>query len=1355
VTLTLLDVAPVLPLPDSERWRPLRAGICNVWQYENQVFEFQAGNLILRGENKTGKSKALELLLPFLLDCSIDPRRLDPFGAQSKTMRWNLLEGDGVRDVLHTSRDGFVWLEFGRNDDAGAPRYFTIGARLKASNGTEDVTIHFFHTTLRVGDGLALLVPGTSRPMNPEAFADAVGSSGEVLDARGPGRRERYRAAVNARLFGLEPDRYRGLIELLLNLRQPHLAERLHPDEIHRFLTGALPPLDPVIVAEQAESLEGLRRHGENLEGLRGAVRTVGDFLAVYHDYVARVARLRAAAVRVGNSAWDTGAERERRGLRRHEWALDAVRDARTAIDALEEGITRLEGRIEALEHSETRRSAEALVREQEEAVRLDGEARSAEERARRAEASREERAGRLAAARGIEAVRGTDRSRASDLVTERARSAGVDEELGLLGDQHALDPSAWLGSARGAVRARRDAIAALRSLRTAEASAATNLRVATEALEAAVAATADAGTRVSDATALLERRESAFLAAVRAWASSLVELRLPADVSGQLEAALDEGRPTGPLLAGLATGSREALASERAAVAHARSVLDDEIAGLRAEITRLESAREIDPEPTPFRDRVGRAERAGAPFHRAVDFARSLAAGERAGLESALAASGILDAWIMPDGALLPAGARDATLLPAGRTGARETLASALVPVPGVGVDATIVAGILEAIGYGESPSAPVWVAADGRFRLGPLAGTFRKGAAEYIGAGAQEQARRRRIGEIGARVRALEVERSARTDELAALERRGVALRAEIAAAPGEGDLVAARAELAEAERGHLRAQAAETGARTRSDRAAAAHIAAVTALRDAAREHGLLEQLGRLDELLESLRDLEAAIEAFRGAVELHAQAVAHAGELAGLVERAAADALTLAGEAASARDAATRQRSLFETLEAKVGAPVRALLADLAATREEHRVARVDLGTARESLADAMKELGIAENGMIDLRRELEGLDEARKAAAARFVDLAELDLLGLVVPDAELSGAPADWSFTRALELARAVDAATSTLAYETRDIDAATDATHARFTKLQSELGTDYRVEMRHEDEVFVPFALRDGLTRSMTDLRAELEAAVAETEALLERREQEVFRDFLLSRVGRHMGELIRAAHDLVDEMNEQLVAAVGDGGRRVWIKWDVRQDAREETKSAVKLLRRDPAMLEDEHWQTLIEFFRERVREARDDPDDRRPWADKLAAAIDYRSWHAFELDEQTEDGRRRRMTTRTHGTGSGGEKSVMLHLPLFAALAAHYGSAMTAAPRLIMLDEAFAGIDRPTRGRLFGLMRAFGFCAFLTGHEEWGTYPEVEGAGIYLLARDARLRGVTATHFTWDGHARHLVS
>jgi hypothetical protein len=44
------------------RWRPSRAGILNVYQYEDETLHFADGRLLLRGVNGSGKSTAMNRL---------------------------------------------------------------------------------------------------------------------------------------------------------------------------------------------------------------------------------------------------------------------------------------------------------------------------------------------------------------------------------------------------------------------------------------------------------------------------------------------------------------------------------------------------------------------------------------------------------------------------------------------------------------------------------------------------------------------------------------------------------------------------------------------------------------------------------------------------------------------------------------------------------------------------------------------------------------------------------------------------------------------------------------------------------------------------------------------------------------------------------------------------------------------------------------------------------------------------------------------------------------------------------------------------------------------------------------------
>ena len=204
----------------SDRFQPSRAGVINVWDYVDEEFAFADGRLVLRGHNGSGKTKALEVLFPFILDGYTDARRLDPFSGQNRTMKSNLLyRGD-------ESAYGYVWMEFARAPrEAGlAPDTVTLVIGLRAHKHRDGVTPSFFVTDRRMGVDFGLLA-SDGRPLTERQLKAALGEHSHHTSAGD------YRKAVDAALFGLG-DRYVQLLDLLLALRRPLLGQDLDPEKV-------------------------------------------------------------------------------------------------------------------------------------------------------------------------------------------------------------------------------------------------------------------------------------------------------------------------------------------------------------------------------------------------------------------------------------------------------------------------------------------------------------------------------------------------------------------------------------------------------------------------------------------------------------------------------------------------------------------------------------------------------------------------------------------------------------------------------------------------------------------------------------------------------------------------------------------------------------------------------------------------------------------------------------------------------------------------------------------------------------------------------------------------------------------
>ncbi|WP_216894129.1 SbcC/MukB-like Walker B domain-containing protein [Nocardia alni] len=226
-----------------------------------------------------------------------------------------------------------------------------------------------------------------------------------------------------------------------------------------------------------------------------------------------------------------------------------------------------------------------------------------------------------------------------------------------------------------------------------------------------------------------------------------------------------------------------------------------------------------------------------------------------------------------------------------------------------------------------------------------------------------------------------------------------------------------------------------------------------------------------------------------------------------------------------------------------------------------------------------------------------------------------------------------------------------------------------------------------------------------------------------------------------------RHLAARIRQANELVDNMNARLEKVRTASNVSVKLVWQVAPDLPPGTKAARDLLLKDPIRLTETDHEALHRFLRDRIEEAKAD-DTATSWEQQLAQVFDYTAWHRFVVKVDRGNGEGYQLLTKKlHGALSGGEKAIALHLPLFAAVAAHY-EATPQAPRVIMLDEVFVGVDTTNRGQIFALLAALDLDLVLTSDHEWCTYAELSGIGIHQILTGGGDDAVTTARFTWDG-------
>ncbi len=245
----------------------------------------------------------------------------------------------------------------------------------------------------------------------------------------------------------------------------------------------------------------------------------------------------------------------------------------------------------------------------------------------------------------------------------------------------------------------------------------------------------------------------------------------------------------------------------------------------------------------------------------------------------------------------------------------------------------------------------------------------------------------------------------------------------------------------------------------------------------------------------------------------------------------------------------------------------------------------------------------------------------------------------------------------------------------------------------------------------------------------------------------LLEERERTVLEDSLLTALAQQIHSRVLAARDLVDEMDADTRSKPMSSGMAIGIRW-VRSDRlTEQQATASRLLDRDAASLGPDGLAELRGLLRAMIHDHRAS-NPRDTYREVLASVLDYRSWHTFELRILQPGGPPERLTRKKHSEMSGGEKSATIHMPLFAAANALYSSSKPTCPRMVALDEAFAGIDDKFKPELLGLTVRFDLDLFMTGHDLWVTYPTVPAIAHYDMQHDKAAHALSTFLALWDG-------
>lgn len=281
------------------RWRLVGAGLSDVWRYGDLELPAGSGRLLMRGPNGTGKTTALEVLWPYVLD--LNAAKLGAGKARFTSLK--LLMSEGARTKR---RYGYVWLTFAAPHSGEQPTDGSSTAEPSAPGESGDPALLTYGVRLQYSEGaspavkaIGFTVPGQPLQTFPlhgehrtalelEQFTEHVTAASGIVFTDDDGG---YVDDLARRIWGCTAGELRQLAGRLREVRNPSLLGDVSPRGAADALRASLPGVDPDVLTATADALDASNTTREAFDRDRQAAISLSDFAGVWAGHATDIVR--------------------------------------------------------------------------------------------------------------------------------------------------------------------------------------------------------------------------------------------------------------------------------------------------------------------------------------------------------------------------------------------------------------------------------------------------------------------------------------------------------------------------------------------------------------------------------------------------------------------------------------------------------------------------------------------------------------------------------------------------------------------------------------------------------------------------------------------------------------------------------------------------------------------------------------------------------------------------------------------------------------------------------------------------------------------------------------------------------
>jgi uncharacterized protein (TIGR02680 family) len=1358
----------------NNRWIINRAGLVNFWYYDEEEFNFSDGRLLLRGSNGSGKSVTMQSFIPLLLDGNKSPERLDPFGSKARKIE-NYLLGD--EDSGKDESLGYLFMEFKKKE---TENYLTIGMGFKAVRGKSIKSWGFAITDgRRIGkDFLLYKNVGEKLPLTMKELENRIGTGGQVREGQGD-----YMRLVNDLLFGFgDVEEYDEMIKLLVQLRTPKLSKDFKPTVVYEIMENSLQPLSEDDLRPMSEAIENMDSIKSRLEELKESKKAADKIRGAYDRYNSFVINNKAKLY------VDNKGEVERLDKEKDIYAKERDRAERASIEA-EEELQFLNIKLRTTEEKKRELDKHDSVQIREKMVVLEESIQSfnKEKADKDLQLSRKRDNERQVYddVRQLEGKRDSNLSKLEEKLEDMdaiAEEFSFDEQQFLKDEiKKDLTKEYSFSFIKENLNKYSNNIDKALDMLQEENRKNSEYDKVLQVLEKSKAEREEKNRVLEQAKLLLIETREEYIEKLYGWRKENTELKLSDEAMVKVARevnSFDDSKSFDSVLDHIRqdyNSFQDILNSELYGVKAAKSEAEKEVKLKKEEIQQWKVKK--DPEPA-REEKVNKNRemliKEGIPFiplYKAIDFSESISDEVKGRIEEALLDMGLLDALILPEAyrnkvMLLDSEGADKYLFSAPKFLMHEL--SELLKVDSIdvkGISSEDIDNILKSILIDESNES-TYINEKGDYSIGILKGKVTKDyIPKFIGTAARKRYREEQIERLSQELIILEAKVESFKIKINDINDRLEGLKKEFANIPTQRDLLTAAGEVKEAQFNY--------------------NMSSSKVIEKAEEERKLYEELKKLKEKVYELTfklPIKANLDNYKEALEaakeykdeLYQLEKLH-GELRQLVEKL--------------KFLDSQKEALLEDIDN--------LLYDINIIDRKCREATINYNNLKEQLSlsdyEAIK-LELEE--CIRLVREIpdKKIEAARKSESEKSKFNKSIESLEKAEDELQYYKKLSDYyeqAFKEECSLGYSVQIeekedyyklakkiVREALAEEkgTKEKEDYISILHQRFHENNQYL-REYNVRIdslfdsiNEEDETINRASAQRKRLNMTGKVRGKdvnfykliefIVEGVEENEKLLRESDRQLFEDILVKNISKKIRAKIFHSEQWVNKMNELMESMNTSSGLSFSLKWSSKKAETEEqldTKELVELLKQDGNLMKEEDLNKLSEHFRSKIAEARrslEDKGQNQTFHSIMRDILDYRKWFEFKLFFVKTGQNKKELTNNAFFQFSGGEKAMAMYVPLFSAVYARYEAARKDCPRIMGLDEAFAGVDEKNISDMFRLLDELGLDYVLNSQILWGDYETVPSLSICELIRPDNADFVTVIRYNWNGKVRELV-